>query len=104
MPRKKATMRQTEPKSPWVEIVPQPVKQVKNRYRCYVCNRDLPIFVKDRLEIIPACYLVTPYPSGREDRQELGQICQSCLQCVLEDDPVAYKKRISASCILCKSA
>jgi hypothetical protein len=95
MTRKKSTTRPTEPQSPWVEIVPRPWKQVKAHYRCCVCDRNLPIMVKDQLEIVPVAYLVDPAFVQEAQRAELGQLCQGCLQCVLEDDPGDYTKRIS---------
>jgi len=94
MTRKKATTRQPEPKPPWVEIIPQPWKQVKNHYRCCLCDRNLPITVKDQLEIVPVAYLINPMYRIEAQREEIGQLCQVCLEKALQEDAEDFRKGV----------
>jgi hypothetical protein len=40
MPRKKAVP--AEPKTPWIEITPMPLKLVRDYTSCFVCEREFP--------------------------------------------------------------
>jgi hypothetical protein len=100
MTRKKATTLQTESKSRRIEIAPQVRKKVTSPLgtHCCLCGRLLP-YHKDPLEIVPVCYLVTLYPSGREDREELGLLCSTCSSWATGEDVDQFKKYINTGII-----
>jgi ribosomal protein L34E len=93
MPRKKATPPQTEPQSPWIELVAQPLKQIPNSYDCYLCNNYLRGSSRDPMEIRAACYVVTPFPDGSVHREAVGCLCSHCLQRAFTDTPEQYRER-----------
>jgi hypothetical protein len=99
MPRKKATARQTEPPPRRIELAPQVRKKVTTLGpHCCLCGRLLP-YQKDPLEIVPVCYLVTPAPRGKEQREELGQLCDVCSSWATGEDVSDFKKYVNTGII-----
>ena len=93
--RKPASPLSTPPR-PFVEILPQPLKQVKHHYRCCMCDDYFPSTRDDPQAMVPVCYLVTPATHGAAHREEIGRLCEGrCLPFVREDDVEDFRNRIN---------
>jgi hypothetical protein len=99
MPRKKATMPQTESIPRRIEIAPEVLKKVQHGSFCCLCGGLLPLEGRHPDNIVPVCYLVTPEPRGKEQRQELGQLCGRCIVWATEVDVGAFKTHINTAII-----
>jgi hypothetical protein len=97
--QEKSTPRQTKPMPRRIEIAPQVLKKVKHLAFCCLCGKLIPIEGEDDDAVVPICQLVTPEPNGKEQRQELGQLCDVCTSHAKLVDVSEFKKYINTGII-----